>query len=83
MSDAYPTPRQLGLPIPVDVNEERFNAGFAHALDGGHLDSPEYFRYSFRLGFRAAKCYLRRVRRSRGIVDFPMAGRIKVRALWR
>ena len=57
-------------------------AGFEHALKGGHLTEAEYFRRSFRLGFRAAKLYLREVRRRRGILDFPMRARIRLRSVW-
>jgi len=78
-----PTPRELGVKIPPDVREERFNAGFTHALGGGRLDELEHFRYSFRVGFRTGQRYLQRCRRSRGVVDFPFLGRIKVKALWR
>lgn len=83
MPHAYPTPRDLGFRIPPSLRENRFNAGFDHALKGGHLTQVEYFRRSFRLGFRAAKLYLRQVRRHRGILDFPMRARFRQRALWR
>ncbi len=79
----HPTLGELGVKIPPDVREERFNAGFTHALCGGCLDELEYFRYSFRAGFRTGQRYLQRSRRSRGLIDFPYLGRIKVRALWR
>ena len=78
----YPTPRDIGLKIPPDIRENRFNAGFEHALKGGQLTEVEYFRRSFRLGFRAAKLYLRQVRRQRGILDFPLRARIRLRAVW-
>jgi hypothetical protein len=83
MPTVYPTPHDLGLKIPPHLREARFNAGFEHALKGGQLTEVEYFRRSFRLGFRAAKLYLREVRRSRGILDFPMRARFRLRALWR
>jgi len=79
----YPKPRDIGLNIPPELIEPRFNAGFQHALKGGHLTEVEYFRRSFRLGFRSAKLYLRQIRRLRGIVEFPLQGRIKLRAIWR
>ena len=82
MPNTYPSPCDLGLKIPADIRENRFNAGFEHALKGGHLTETEYFRHSFRLGFRAAKLYLREVRRGRGILDFPMRARIRLRAVW-
>ena len=72
MLHTYPTPRDIGLRIPPSLRETRFNAGFEHALKGGQLTKVEYFRRSFRLGFRVAKLYLREVRRHRGILDFPM-----------
>lgn len=79
---AYPTPRELGMRIPADLREDRFNAGFRHALKGGHLDHVEYFRRSFRLGFRAAKLYLREVRRRQGVHEFPLRARIRLRAIY-
>ena len=78
----YPTPRDIGVQIPPDIRENRFNAGFEHAMKGGHLTEVEYFRRSFRLGFRAAKLYLRQVRRQRGILDFPLRARIRLRVIW-
>lgn len=83
MLASYPKPRDLGLKIPANLIEARFNAGFDHALKGGHLTQIEYFRRSFRLGFRSAKLYLREVRRKRGIVEFPLRGRVRLRAVWR
>ena len=83
MLHTYPTPRDIGLRIPPSPRETRFNAGFEHALKGGQLTKVEYFRRSFRLGFRVAKLYLREVRRHRGILDFPMRARFCLRALWR
>jgi len=72
MPYAYPKPKQVGLKIPPDLREDRFNAGFLHGLQGGQLNKVEYFRRSFRLGFRASKLYARHLRRHRGILDFPM-----------
>lgn len=83
MPITYPTPRDLGVALPPDLREARFNAGFAHALKGGHLTQVEYFRRSFRLGFRTAKLYLRELRRQRGILDFPMRARFRIRCHWR
>ena len=83
MPAAYPKPRDIGLSIPPELIETRFNAGFQHALKGGHLTEVEYFRRSFRLGFRSAKLYLRQLRRLRGIVEFPLQGRVRLRAIWR
>lgn len=83
MPHTYPTPHDIGLRVPPYLREARFNAGFEHALKGGHLTQVEYFRRSFRLGFRAAKLYLREVRRQRGILDFPMRARFRQRPVWR
>ena len=77
----FPTPRSLGIHIPKDFIESRFNDGFRHALKGGQLTQVEYFRRSFRLGFRAAKFYLREVRRRQGILEFPMRVRVRARAV--
>ena len=82
MQNTYPSPHDIGLQVPPHLRENRFNAGFKHALKGGHLTDPEYFRRSFRLGFRAAKLYLREVRRRRGVLDFPMRARIRLRSVW-
>ena len=82
MHFTYPTPRDIGLKIPPFLRENRFNAGFEHALKGGHLTEVEYFRRSFSLGFCAAKLYLREVRRCRGLLDFPLRARIRIRTVW-
>lgn len=82
MSYRYPTPAQAGIRIPHDLRPERFAAGFEHGLKGGQLDRVEYFRRSFRLGFRAAKLYLREVRRRRGVIEFPARYRVRLRASW-
>lgn len=82
MTAHYPTPQELGIHIPPTLREDRFCQGFAHALRGGHLDHVEYFRLSFRLGFRTAKLYLRAERRRRGILDFPMRARFRQKAVW-
>jgi len=78
----YPTPEDIGLKIPSTLRRERFRKGFDHALRGGHLDQVEYFRLSFRLGFRSAKLYLREVRRSRGILEFPLPRRWRLKTVW-
>lgn len=82
MQNIYPTPQQIGLTVPADLVKVRFDAGFEHALKGGHLTEVEYFRRSFRLGFRSAKLYLREVRRRRGIIEFPLRVRMRLRAVW-
>jgi hypothetical protein len=51
---SYPSPAQAGIRIPAHLLADRFSAGFDHGLKGGQLDHVEYFRRSFRLGFRAA-----------------------------
>ena len=79
MNYQYPTPRDLGLKIPPSLYEDRFNCGFLHALKGGQLDEVEYFRLSFRMGYRAAKLYLRDMRRERGIIDFPLRVKFKIK----
>lgn len=77
MHYSYPTPHEIGLKIPAYLQESRFNAGFEHALKGGHLTQIEYFRRSFRLGFRSAKLFLREVRKDRGILQFPMKAKMR------
>jgi len=78
----YPTPQDVGIHIPSTLRANRFHRGFHHALRGGQLDHVEYFRLSFRLGFRAAKLYLREERRRRGLLEFPVRGRCRQRAIW-
>lgn len=81
MSHHYPTPQEIGLKISPTLRKDRFNAGFSHALQGGQLDHASCFRLSFRMGFRAAKLYLREVRRSRGILQFPFKARFRFRLI--
>lgn len=83
MSYTYPTPRELGIKLPADIHEDRFNAGFAHALKGGKLDKVEYFRRSFGLGFRTAKLYLRELRRRQGIAELPVHTKFRLKVTWR
>lgn len=78
----YPTPAETGIRIPPYLMADRFTAGFEHALRGGQLNQVGYFRRSFRLGFRAAKLYVRQVRRSRGILELPVRYRLRLRAYW-
>lgn len=82
MSYTYPTPRDLGIKLPADIREDRFNAGFEHALKGGKLDKVEYFRRSFGLGFRTAKLYLRELRRRQGILDLPVRRKLRLKTVW-
>jgi len=80
MANRYPSPQEAGIRIPTHVMEDRFCAGFRHGLEGGHLDKVEYMRLSFREGYRASKLYLREVRRSRGILEFPARWRVRMKA---
>lgn len=80
MATTCPRPEDLGIRVPGHLIEERFRRGFRHALAGGQLSAVEHLRLSFREGFRAGKLCLRALRRSRGLLDFPMRGRIRVRA---
>ncbi len=79
MDNLYPGPQEAGVRIPSHVKKDRFCAGFRHGLSGGHLDKVEYMKLSFREGFRASKLYLRAVRRSQGILEFPARWRIRMR----
>ncbi|MBI3897929.1 MAG: hypothetical protein HY308_06490 [Gammaproteobacteria bacterium] len=78
----YPSPQDAGIRIPSDLVSDRFRAGFDHALKGGQLHRVDYFRRSFRLGFRSAKLYLRAVRRRQGVLEFPTRQRLRLRAYW-
>lgn len=71
LAPSYPTPETVGLKVPPHLRADRFSAGFDHGVKGGQLDNVDYFRLSFRLGFRAAKLYLRELRRQNGVVEFP------------
>ena len=82
MKPHYPTPQELGIRIPGHLREERFKRGFAHALKGGQLNRVDYFRLSFREGYRAAKLHLRDVRRQQGILTFPMKAQVHMRAVF-
>ena len=77
MKACYPTAQDAGISIPSHLRPARFEAGFQHALKGHHLSKAEHLRLSFREGFRAAKLYLRWLRRSQGIIEFPMKTRMK------
>ena len=78
----YPRPDELGVRIPAYLMADRFTAGFEHALKGGQLEQVEYFRRSFRLGFRAAKLRLRLIRRQRGLLELPTRFRLRMRTYW-
>lgn len=77
----YPEPEEVGIRIPPNLIKERFCAGFRHGLKGGQLDRVEFMKQSFREGFRASRLYLRALRRSRGILEFPARWRVRMRAL--
>jgi hypothetical protein len=79
MQTSYPSPEEAGIRVPPHVKPERFRAGFRHALKGGQLNRIEYMRLSFREGFRAAKLYLRELRRSQGILDYPVCWKVRMR----
>jgi hypothetical protein len=79
MKNSYPSPQEAGIRIPPHVKQDVFCAGFRHGLQGGHLVKVEYMRLSFREGYRAAKLYLREVRRSRGILEFPVRWRVRMK----
>ena len=74
----------LPKPCEMDINwgrrfrQDRYQAGFDHGMRGGRLDRVEYFRLSFRAGFRAAKRYARELRRRHGVQDFPMRAKFKL-----
>ncbi len=79
MQYSYPKPQDVNIRIPRHLIKERFNAGFQHALQGGQLNKIEQLRLSFREGYRAGKLYLRELRRSRGILTFPVQGKLKIK----
>lgn len=78
MEIRYPTPEEAGIRVPPHLKQERFCAGFRHGLKGGQLNRVEYMRLSFREGFRAAKLYLREVRRSQGILELPPRWKVRI-----
>ena len=82
MQYRYPTPSEAGVDIPPVVHEKLFNEGFRYGLEGGSLDKPACMRFSFRMGVRAAKFYLRQVRRSQGIIEFPQCWKFRIRACY-
>jgi hypothetical protein len=77
--DVYPKLEDIGVKIPRHLIKDRFRSGFEHALRGGQISRVEHLRLSFREGFRAGKLYLQEVRRQRGILTFPMRGRIRLK----
>ena len=69
------------MTVPPSLLKDRYEAGFAHAMRGGQLDKVEYFKLSFREGFRAARLQMRAMRRKQGVIDFPLQGRMRIKAL--
>jgi len=78
MDIRYPSPEEAGIRVPPHLKQERFCAGFRHGLEGGQLNRVEYLRLSFREGFRAAKLYLREVRRRQGILEMPLRWKVRI-----
>lgn len=81
MQAHYPSPRDVGIKIPIHLREDRFCRGFRHALAGGQITQVEQLKLSFREGYRCGKLYLRELRRRQGILSFPMRARVRVRAV--
>lgn len=79
MRSTLPQPREVGIHPPANVLRDRYEAGFEHALQGGQLHQVEFLRRSFRMGYRAAKLYLKELRRKQGIIEFPAQGRVRIR----
>ena len=74
-----PTPADIGLRIPTHLKADRLCRGFHHALSGGQINKVEQLRLSFREGYRAGKLYLKELRRRKGIVAFPVMGKMRMR----
>jgi hypothetical protein len=72
---------EVAVPAPAKLRRDLYEAGYAHGLRGGQLDRVAYFKLSFREGFRAAKLALRARRRREGLLEFPLTGRMKMKAL--
>lgn len=77
MTRAYPEPQDVGAVIPAHLVQDPFRRGFHHAIRGRQTTEVEQPRLSFREGFRAGRLYLRELRRRRGIVSFPLQGRVR------
>lgn len=78
MEYQYPTFEEVGITVPIGIKEDLFREGWNHSIRGGHLtDIKHHFKKSFRYGFREARLYLDYVRRQRGIIPFPMKGKMK------
>ena len=76
---AYPTPQEVGIKTPTHLIKARYDAGFKHALKGEQLFRTEHLKLSFREGYRAGKLYLKALRKQKGILTFPIQGRISFR----
>lgn len=72
----------IDVVAPASLRRDLYEAGFAHALQGGQLDRIEYFKLSFREGFRAGKLHIRDLRRKAGVIDFPLRGKLKVKSYY-
>lgn len=72
----YPSVEEAGIVIPPNVVPERFRDGFDHSIRGGQITKREQLKQSFRYGFRAGRLFLRDVRKSRGILEFPMKAKV-------
>ena len=72
---------EMEISVPSTLRNDLYQAGYVHAMRGGQLNKIEYFKLSFREGFRAAKLQMRHMRRKGGIIDFPMQGKMKFRTL--
>lgn len=81
MQAHYPSPHDVGITIPAHLRADRFCLGFRHALSGGQITEVEHLKLSFREGFRCGKLYLRELRRQRGVLQFPLRARVRMRAV--
>lgn len=79
MNPSYPNPNEVGISIPANLMRERFCKGFRHALQGKQINHVAHLKLSFREGFRAGKLYLRELRRAKGIIDFPVQYRMRIK----
>jgi len=79
MNPTYPSPNEVGIPVPAYLMRDRFCKGFRHALQGKQINHVAHLKLSFREGFRAGKLYLRELRRSQGIIDFPVKYKMRIR----
>lgn len=75
-----PTPTEVGFDNKAIPNKAKYDAGFEHALKGAPLRD---FQYSFRMGFRAGKLFLKEERKRRGIIDFPQKLKFNIKSKFR